>query len=264
MTGHGWGGPGLSRTLSRELRHLTADSVWQLTRESESPSAVEVVPGPRCSLLTWSQFWHSAAEPAVAAARHGQQPARGRICPKGGGPQSHAFLLRTLSEIVEYHGLILQFVNHDGSDRINSIIGRMTLITPRRILDKKTRQFFTLWTAMKTQEDFDSLAIPEQANVFMDDVCLSNESCMLERKTVENYVPVNFIPEAALKMIMTWQLQRQDQMEISGYSSITAAVPSPNVTGAGTGEHERFYAVGAPPKRFYRTFWRSIARRLLE
>ena len=117
---------------------------------------------------------------------------------------------------------------------------------------------------MKTQEDFDSLAIPEQANVFMDDVCLSNESCMLERKTVENYVPVNFIPEAALKMIMTWQLKRQDQMEISDSSSITAAVPSSNVLGAGTGEYERFYAVGAPPKRFYRTFWRSIARRLLE
>ena len=114
---------------------------------------------------------------------------------------------------------------------------------------------------MKTQEDFDSLALPEQADEFVDDAGPQGDAGLLERKPGENYVPVNFIPEAARKMIVEWELKQQDQTRISGPASIIAVVSSPNLE---ADEHAGICAFAPPPKRYYQTFWRSVTRRLLE
>ena len=116
---------------------------------------------------------------------------------------------------------------------------------------------------MELQEDFDSLAIPEQADEFMEDACPQENADSLGRKTGENYVPVNFIPEGARKVIMAWELKQQEQMQISGLASNHVVVSSPNAASVDVDKHARICAFAAPPKRYYRTFWKSVTRRLL-
>ncbi len=75
------------------------------------------------------------------------------------------------------------------------------------------------------------------------------------------YVPVNFIPAEVCAFLAEWEgsyfakMGSLDHMELE-----LASVPaSQNVL-----EPVRCLSDLAPPKRFYRTFWRSVTRRILE
>ena len=121
-----------------------------------------------------------------------------------------------------------------------------------------------------SQDDFDSLVVPEQSEDPLYDTydTYSPKSPELsQKKTPETYVPVNFIPEAVYAMIEAWEqseLKKQDMMDASG--SVTMATPASLSGGPSLNDYEpvRICNFAAPPKRFYRTFWRSIARRVLE
>ena len=66
---------------------------------------------------------------------------------------------------------------------------------------------------------------------------------------------------------MTWELtvlERQDWMDVSDCMSTSALAKSIHDFSFEVFEPARLCALAAPPKRFYRTFWRSITRRLLE
>ena len=79
------------------------------------------------------------------------------------------------------------------------------------------------------------------------------------------YVPVNFIPDTVYEMFEAWELsQQQYRVEMSESKTLTAE----NLSTYGAGQQVRgtttMSADSPPPKLFYRTFWRSIARRLMD
>ena len=79
------------------------------------------------------------------------------------------------------------------------------------------------------------------------------------------YVPVNSIPDTVYEMFEAWVLsQQQYRIEMSATKRPTAANRS--TYGAGQQVHgtTTMSADSPPPKLFYRTFWRSIARRLMD
>ncbi len=75
-----------------------------------------------------------------------------------------------------------------------------------------------------------------------------------EDKIPQAYVPVNFIPPEAYALIAAWEASNSttaglaDHMDIE-YASAPVAQDIDNDL--------------APPKRFSRTFWRSVSRRIL-
>ena len=119
------------------------------------------------------------------------------------------------------------------------------------------------------QNDFDSLAMPSQSEDLVLDAYHGLKSSPSERKSAcaprdDDYVPVNFIPEAVYAMIKAWELKVHDAMEVSESMSLSGAASSTDTLGVEDYEPLRTCSQAAPPKRFYRTFWRSAARRLLE
>ncbi len=115
------------------------------------------------------------------------------------------------------------------------------------------------------QNDFSSLALSRQcdADLPLNSVISKQNICFGD----DDYVPVNFISEEVRAMIKTWELARQKQLELQEASSTTSIDGSTVVRNHASQEiHEPIRCItdGAPPKRFYRTFWRSIARQLLE
>ena len=76
-------------------------------------------------------------------------------------------------------------------------------------------------------------------------------------------MPVNFIPEEVFAMIKAWELKRRDLMEVSDSMSVSRAASSETLR-LEDYEPLRVCTQAAPPKRFYRTFWRSAARRVLD
>ena len=75
------------------------------------------------------------------------------------------------------------------------------------------------------------------------------------------YVPVNFIPDEAFAFLAAWdaayitKASPLDAMELD-----TVSLPVSQIEFEPTRRLNDF----APPKRFFRTFWRSIARRVVE
>ena len=66
---------------------------------------------------------------------------------------------------------------------------------------------------------------------------------------------------------MTWELtepERQESMDVSDSMSMSGLSKSVHGSSFEVFEPVRVSALTVPPKRFYRTFWRSVARRLLE
>ena len=108
---------------------------------------------------------------------------------------------------------------------------------------------------------FDCFAFHEQRDTQM----LSDYSlaAACKRKACNDdggYVPVNFIPDMVYEMFEAWELsQQQYRVEMSESMGPTAA--NRPAYGAGT---TTMSADSSPPKLFYRTFWRSIARRLTD
>ena len=66
---------------------------------------------------------------------------------------------------------------------------------------------------------------------------------------------------------MTWELsepERQESMDVSDSMSMSGLSKPIHESSFEVFEPVRVCACAAPPRRFYRTFWRSVARRLLE
>ena len=83
----------------------------------------------------------------------------------------------------------------------------------------------------------------------------------------DSYVPVNFIPESVYSMIKAWELSelgKQDVGEVSDVTVINRMASAGDELNSIDYEPIRFLREVVPPKRFYRTFWRSITRKILE
>ena len=122
------------------------------------------------------------------------------------------------------------------------------------------------------QEDFATLTLGSQSE---DLVCgtfphlTSSSTAKKSHSFDESYVPVNYIPEEVYAMIKTWELKHKDRMAVFDSTSQTGATSSSNAPMIDNYEPIdydplRTCSQSAPPKRFYRTFWRSAARRMLE
>ena len=118
-----------------------------------------------------------------------------------------------------------------------------------------------------SQSDFDSLAIPEQSEDPLFDPCPPKSPELSQKKISETYVPVNVIPQAVYAMIAAWEqskVNRQDVMDGSGSAAMTAPASLSGALSLNDYEPMRICNFEAPPKRFYRRFWRSLARRVLD
>ena len=80
------------------------------------------------------------------------------------------------------------------------------------------------------------------------------------------YLPVNFIPEEVYELIRKLELARTKQPEsIQAHDSMDTESSSDPRSSEDIFEPMRRMSVSnAPPKLFYRTFWRSVTRRLLQ
>ena len=107
------------------------------------------------------------------------------------------------------------------------------------------------------QDNFDSLIIAGESDEVMLDadgpVHLTYSDDQVGTQD-DNYVPVNLIPDEVRGMIKAWQLQRRERMEVSSTDAPASEDHEPLRTCSQT----------APPKRFFRTFWRSVTRRMLK
>ena len=116
---------------------------------------------------------------------------------------------------------------------------------------------------------FDCFAFHAQRDTQMFGVNLFAAAC--ERKAYNDdggYVPDNFIPDTVYEMLDAWELSQQEyRVEMSEFKRPTAANLSTYGAGQqvhGTTTKSTMSVDCPPPKLFYRTFWRSIARRLME
>mmetsp|Transcript_4643 Transcript_4643/g.10278 ORF Transcript_4643/g.10278 Transcript_4643/m.10278 type:complete len:159 (-) Transcript_4643:78-554(-) len=83
----------------------------------------------------------------------------------------------------------------------------------------------------------------------------------------EIFCPVNFIPDEVYKLIENWELaymQRQDS--IPAVDSMDTESCRDSWSSESIFEPIRCMSVSQapPPKRFYRTFWRSVTRRIVQ
>ena len=109
------------------------------------------------------------------------------------------------------------------------------------------------------QGNFDCFAISKQNDAADDGSsgCLTHfkDSYFLATEDRVGNTPVHTICKFKLSQLQ-WQ-----QMVISDLMMTTA---SRNVKDSAAYEPAKFSTLAAPPKRFYRRFWASVARRLLE
>ena len=84
------------------------------------------------------------------------------------------------------------------------------------------------------------------------------------------YAAIGFIQNADSTIIIereqSQKLEQHDIMDDSGSQCISGVLSAANISSLSLEHYEpvRLCTLAAPPKRFYRTFWRSVARRLLE
>jgi hypothetical protein len=82
----------------------------------------------------------------------------------------------------------------------------------------------------------------------------------------EMYRPVNFIPDEVYELIRNWERSYSKQKEVA---SAVVFMDSESFTDSQSRENvfepmRSVLAFEPPPKRFYRTFWRSATRRILQ
>ena len=122
----------------------------------------------------------------------------------------------------------------------------------------------------QTQDDFDCLHIAiskhsSSTHTLVDhDAVLSGKAAKStgsEKSTCndEAYVPVNFIEPEVYAMIAAWEA-----CELKGRASEASSECSLDARQDAVCEPSRCVSITAPPKRFYRAFWRSTTRRMLE
>ncbi len=127
-------------------------------------------------------------------------------------------------------------------------------------------------TTTLAQDDFNSLALCSESDGFKLDACslcsspTDRKACDFDANKEETYVPVNFIPESVHALLKAWELSELTKRKDVTYFSVCTSrtTSSPDVSGSVDYEPMRCMAKVVPPKKFYRTFWRSIVRRLLE
>jgi hypothetical protein len=118
--------------------------------------------------------------------------------------------------------------------------------------------------AQAAQPDFTSLAVrhelaAESADQNEPEVCdfLTGDA----KPSSKAYVPVNFIPAEVCAFLAAWEASYLAKMDLSDHMQLElTSVPGPH-NGI---EPVRFPSDLAAPRRFYRTFWISLTRRLLE
>lgn len=82
----------------------------------------------------------------------------------------------------------------------------------------------------------------------------------------EKYVPVNFIPDSVYAMINAWQ-EAHSMHDHTCEMDMNVEQPA---SAEGAHHNQEIYepvrplTVVAAPKKFYRTFWRSAARRMIQ
>ena len=120
------------------------------------------------------------------------------------------------------------------------------------------------------QDDFTALELAEKSDDLRFDVYqtanhpFKQSSCDSE----DTYVPVNFIPDAVIAMIQKWEtseLRKQDCMDVSDPTGINRVASAEDLM-LRPEDYEpiRILREVAPPKRFYRTFWRTVTHKLLQ
>ena len=124
------------------------------------------------------------------------------------------------------------------------------------------------------QSNFTSLAVrvhdeSESQHAYVAKVCIHlNKNAALttdvkcEADCMSNvYVPVNFIPDEVFAFLAAWDASHISKTSSpDGMELDTASLPASQDMFEPTRRLNDF----APPKRFYRTFWRSMARRVVE
>ena len=120
------------------------------------------------------------------------------------------------------------------------------------------------------QDNFDSLALAAESDdfkLYSCPLCSSStdrKACDFDSSKEDTYVPVNFIPESVHAMIKAWELSELKRTDVIDNSACAIRVTSaPDASGLVDYEPMRCMTKVVPPKKFYRTFWRSIVRKLV-
>jgi hypothetical protein len=119
------------------------------------------------------------------------------------------------------------------------------------------------------QVDFPSLKIAEHSDDLRLDAYQHVGLVTVERMSFledGDFVPVNFIPDAVCIMIKNWELSELEQQNVAKVSHPMGQIgvsSYPGVLNQEDYEPTRCMREFAPPKRFYRSFWRSVSRKLL-
>ena len=121
------------------------------------------------------------------------------------------------------------------------------------------------------QLDFCDLSVPSRN---LHDCCEDHPPCLSDfvsntKNAVdasswkEDYAPVNFIDDEVMMLIAHWEGSAK-QASFIEYASSPMNISDPaTLSGSIYEPVKRVQALHAPPKRFFRTFWRSMSRRYL-
>ncbi len=130
--------------------------------------------------------------------------------------------------------------------------------------------------AQLAQDDFSSLGLASGQDADSQPLDYHHEFKTVERSASgdsksaceadEIYRPVNFIPEEVYELIRNWELSYLKQQEnahaVDSMETESLLHPLPNDS---LFEPMRSMLDSAhPPKRFFRTFWRSLTRRIVQ
>ena len=128
---------------------------------------------------------------------------------------------------------------------------------------------------MECQEDFAlPLTVPQGMMELIacnDAFCGSGRSLKIETMDYSQvqeapYIPVNEIKPEVLAMLVAWESAKLERQQAQKPDSAMQVVP---LESSDSFEFERYVPsrcchTTEPPKRFYRTFWRSISRRIVQ
>ncbi len=115
------------------------------------------------------------------------------------------------------------------------------------------------------ENDFSSLAVAKQYLAELNTNDVISEKCICSGAV--DSVPVNYIPDETLAMLKAWESAHLIRSELKSASCATSQDGSIATGDDSTQEsHEplRYITSTAPPKPFFRNFWRSVARRALD
>jgi hypothetical protein len=122
-----------------------------------------------------------------------------------------------------------------------------------------------------SQSDFELFALENEhqedtSDASVDDIAkgqkVEREEAELDGKTSkESYVPVNFISDAVYEMIAAWEAA-SSTTSFDGIDLDVSSVPLVPVSKLSI-EPARHIDDLKPPKRFYKTFWSSVSKRII-